>query len=102
MTHSAPADPTPVAEPVLIAHAVTVILGALVTLGWVALPDPTIDTIGTGVWMVVSTVAAIVARGKVTPVDGTTRALRPADFEAYVVGVVRDELAAYPQFRAGR
>lgn len=105
MTHSVPDAPPPVqptSEPVLIAHAVSVILGALVTLGWVAVPNSTIDIIGTGVWLVVSTVAAVVARGKVVPIDGSKRPVGVADFEAYVVGIVRDELAAYPQFRAGR
>lgn len=105
LTHATTDAPPPVqstSEPVLIAHAVTVILGALVTMGWVALPDPTIDTIGTGVWLVVSTVAAIIARGKVTPIDGSNRPLGVQDFEAYVAGIVRAELAAYPQFRTGR
>ena len=85
----------------MIAHAVTVILGALVTLGWIALPNADVDILGTGVWLVVSTVVAIVARGKVTPVDGSNRPLGVGDFEAYVLGIVRDELSAYPQFRAG-
>jgi hypothetical protein len=90
------------AEPVLIAHAVTVVCAALVSLGWLTIPNPTIDMIGTGVWLVVSTVAAVIARGKVTPVDGSNRPVSAADFEAYVAGIVRDELAAYPQFQAGR
>lgn len=99
-----PTPPVPstqaTAEPVLIAHAVTVVLAALVGLGWVTIPDPLIDAAGTGVWLLVSTVAAVIARGKVTPVDATNRPLVAADFEAYVAGIVRDELAAYPQFRA--
>lgn len=106
MTHAASDTPTPpvasTAEPVLIAHAITVTLAALVSLGWITVPDPTIDLIGTGVWLLVSTVVAVVARGKVTPVDGSNRPLGVADFEAYVAGIVRDELAAYPQFQAGR
>lgn len=105
MTHAAPDTTAPVqstAEPVLIAHAVTVVLAALVGLGWVTIPNPTIDLIGTGVWTVVSTVAAVVARGKVTPVDGTQRPLNAADIEAYVVGIIDREIAAYPQFQAGR
>jgi len=104
MTHAvSDASPVPQAttEPVLIAHAVTVVLAALVGLGWFTLPDPIINLIGTGVWLLVSTVATVIARGKVTPLDGTNRPLDVADFEAYVLGVVRDELAAYPQFRSG-
>jgi hypothetical protein len=61
-------DPT--REPVVIAHAVTVILGALVTAGWVAIPNTTIDTIGTVLALVLSTVAAISARSQVSPVKG--------------------------------
>jgi hypothetical protein len=106
VTHAAPDTPAPpvqsTAEPVLIAHAVTIVLAALVGLGWVTIPNPTIDLIGTGVWLLVSTVAAVVARGKVTPVDGANRPLTPADFEAYVVGIIDREIAAYPQFQAGR
>jgi hypothetical protein len=105
VTHAAPDTPAPVqstAEPVLIAHAVTVILAALVGLGWVTIPNQTIDLVGTGAWLLVSTVAAVMARGKVTPVDGTNRPVGIADFEAYVLGVVRDELATYPQFRAAQ
>jgi hypothetical protein len=90
------------AEPVLIAHAVSVILAAVVSLGWLTIPDTSIDLIGTAVWLVVSTVAAVIARGKVTPVDGSNRPVAAADFEAYVLSIVRDELAAYPQLRVGR
>lgn len=104
VTHAVPDTPAipPVqstAEPVLIAHAVTVVLAALVGLGWLTLPNPMIDAIGTGAWLLVSTVAAVIARGKVAPVDGTNRPLGIGDFESYVAGIVRDELAAYPQFR---
>ena len=100
MTHAVPDAPAPVppqqtGEPVVIAHAVSVILGALVSLGWLTIPNPTIDMIGSGVWLIVSTAAAIVARSKVAPVHSI------ADFEAYVAGLIRDELAAYPQFRDG-
>jgi hypothetical protein len=105
VTHAAPDTTAPLqstAEPVLIAHAVTVILAALVGLGWVTIPNPTIDVIGTGVWMVVSTVAAVVARGKVAPVDGAQRPLTPADFDAYVAGIIAREIAAYPQLRTAQ
>lgn len=59
--------PTSPSEPVIIAHAITVILGALVTAGWVAIPDSTITLVGTVVALVLSTVGAVVARSRVTP-----------------------------------
>jgi hypothetical protein len=77
---SSPVTPDQTSEPVLIAHAVTVILAAVVSLGWVAIPNDTIDLVGTGVALLVSTVVAVVARGKVTPVAkaGTLDAARCA------------------------
>lgn len=59
-------------EPVLIAHSVTVILGALIGLGWFMIPSATVNTIGDAVLILVSTVVAVVARGKVKPVNSPT------------------------------
>lgn len=100
MSHATETAPVKTSEPVLIAHAVTVILGGLVGLGWLTLPDSLINTVGTVVFVLVSTVAAVVARGKVTPVDGSNRPLTADDVVAYVTGVVRDEIAAFEERQA--
>lgn len=83
-------DPT--GEPVVIAHAVTVILGALVTAGWVAIPNATIDTIGTVVALVLSTVGAVLARARVAPLNG---GLWQA-ITSYVADLVASEVARHP------
>ncbi len=57
-------------EPVIISHAITVILGALVTAGWVTIPNTTINAIGTVLVLVLSTVGAVIARAKVAPLKG--------------------------------
>lgn len=98
MTSPAP-DATPTSEPVLIAHAVTVILAALVSLGWIAVPNDTIDLAGSIVAMVISTAVAVVARSRVTPlakagvVDVTAVRLMVAD-------AVRAELATLAAYRS--
>jgi hypothetical protein len=56
-------------EPVLIAHAITVVLVALGGLGWFVIPDATINSVGDIVLILLSTVSAVVARGKVKPVN---------------------------------
>lgn len=95
--HAAEPDPVappavdPSGEPVIIAHAVTLILGALVTAGWVALPNATIDTIGTVVALALSTVAAVMARARVTPVQGGMWAA----IGHYVADLVDAELARH-------
>jgi hypothetical protein len=92
--HATDTEPGRTSEPVLIAHVVTVLLGGVVGLGWLTLSDSTINLVGTVVFILVSTVGAVVARGRVRPVDGTDRALTPDDVVAYVDAVLRDELAA--------
>lgn len=71
MTNPVP-DTATTPEPVLIAHAVTVILGALVGLGWFVIPSATVNTIGDAVLILVSTVGVFVARGRVKPVNSPT------------------------------
>ena len=93
---AAPVPPQGSSEPVLIAHAVTVALAALAGWGWVAIPDQTIDLIGTAVVLVVSTVAAVAARAKVRP----TTSASTADTQLWMLGVVRQELAALQAFQA--
>lgn len=66
---SAPTAPTQASsEPVLISHSIVVILGALVTLGWVNIPNPVIDSIGTVLALALTGVSAWLTRSKVTPV----------------------------------
>jgi predicted lysophospholipase L1 biosynthesis ABC-type transport system permease subunit len=96
---SSPVTPDQTSEPVLIAHAVTVILAAVVSLGWVAIPNDTIDLVGTGVALLVSTVVAVVARGKVTPVAKAST-LDAAAIRLLVAEVVRTELATLSAYRA--
>jgi hypothetical protein len=62
--------PESTGEPVIIAHAVTVILAAVVTAGWVVIPSPTIDAIATVIGFAVATVGAVLARSKVAPLKG--------------------------------
>lgn len=83
----------PSSEPVIIAHAVTVILGALVTAGWLTIPDPLINIIGSVVAFVLATVGAILARARVAPVHGGWW----ATIEAYVRDLVGAELARIQQ-----
>lgn len=56
-------------EPVLIAQAITVILGAFVTTGWLVLPSDVVMTVGTVVAFIVSGVMAVAARARVAPVN---------------------------------
>lgn len=90
--------PPPTSEPVLIAHAVTVILAALVSLGWISVPDVTIDLVGTGVALVISTVAVVVARGRVQPL-AKAGALDGDAVRLLVAEVVRTELATLAAYR---
>lgn len=82
------------AEPVAIAHAVTVILSAIVAYGWVAIPDPTINAVGSVLAFVLSAVGAFIARSKVTPTAKTVVVV-----EDMIRQKVRDELTAlgFPQ-----
>lgn len=82
MTHSVPDPPVSTPEPVLIAHAVTTLLVMLGGLGWFVIPNQTINAIGDIVLLLVATVGALIARGKVKPVgDGTTTPSTWADIE---------------------
>lgn len=88
---SAPAlDPT--GEPVIIAHAITVILGALVTAGWIAIPNATINTVGTIVALALTTAGAVLARARVSPIKGGIWTA----IEGYVADLVAAELEKYP------
>lgn len=58
-------------EPVVIAHAVTTILSALVAFGWATIPGDTITIIGTVLAFVLSSVGVVMARAKVSPVNST-------------------------------
>lgn len=86
-----PAGLDPTGEPVVIGHAVTVILAALVTAGWVSIPNTTIDAIGTIIALALSTVGAVLARARVTPVSGGLWSA----VEQYVKERVVAELAKY-------
>lgn len=73
-TEGAPIDsggPT-TSEPVVISHAVTTILYAVAGAGWLTIPDPTINTIGTIAALVISTVGTFAARAKVSPTGRIT------------------------------
>lgn len=77
----------------MIAHSVTVILGALVTAGWIVVPDTTIMAIGTVVAFVLATVGAVLARSKVKPwppVEGFS-----PEIAAYIAEQVAAEMAAW-------
>jgi len=85
------AKPTASSEPVVIAHAVTVILAAIVSAGWAVIPSDTINTIGSVVALAVASVGAVFARGRVTPLKG--------GIGGYISEVVRAELDKYPDGR---
>jgi hypothetical protein len=76
---------------VVIAHAVTVILGAIVAAGWAVIPSDTINTIGSVVALAVASVGAVLARGRVTPLKG--------GMDGYISELVRTELDKYPDGR---
>lgn len=86
---SAGLDPT--SEPVIIGHSITLILAALVGLGWLTIPSTTIDAIGTLVAVVLSTVGAVMARARVSPLSGGLWSA----VEQYVRERVAAELAKY-------
>lgn len=88
----APPQLDPTGEPVIIGHAVTVILAALVTAGWIAIPNTLVDAIGTAVALVLATVGAVLARARVSPVKGGIWQA----IGGYVADVVAAELDAHP------
>ena len=55
-------------EPVALSQALTVLLSAAVTAGWVTIPDPTVNALATLLALVITTVSTLRARSKVTPV----------------------------------
>lgn len=63
--------PTPaksgLSEPVAIAEAVRALLVAIVTTGWVVIPDTTINIVVSVVGFAISVVSTILARRKVVP-----------------------------------
>jgi hypothetical protein len=89
------AEPTPKlspsSEPVVIAHAVTVILRAIGAAGWAVIPSDTINTIGSVVAPAVASIGAVLARGRVSPLKG--------GIGGYISEVVRAELDKYPDGR---
>lgn len=72
-------------EPVVISHAVTVILGALVSAGWASIPDPTINVVGSILAVVLAGVTTVITRSKVTPT---------ASLVSIVEGLVKEAVAA--------
>jgi hypothetical protein len=54
-------------EPVLVAHAISTLVYAAVGVGWVTLDDQVVAGVGTVVAFVLSTVAAVIARSRVSP-----------------------------------
>jgi hypothetical protein len=69
--HSA-ADTEPVvtesgSEPVVISHAITVLLGALVSTGWAVIPDRDVDTIASVAALVIAGIATVLTRARVRP-----------------------------------
>ena len=55
-------------EPVAIAEVVRLAAAGLAALGWAVIPSTTVDLIGTAAAAVVSIVATVLARRRVTPV----------------------------------
>lgn len=61
-------DETKPGEPVAIAEVVRLGFAALAGVGWLVVPDTTVNLVATGVAAVVSIVATVLARRRVTPV----------------------------------
>lgn len=55
-------------EPVAVAEVVRLVFALLAGLGWVLVPNDTVNLVATGVAAVVSIVATVLARRRVTPV----------------------------------
>lgn len=55
-------------EPVAVAEAVRLLFALLAGLGWLLVPSDTVNLVATGVAAVVSIVATVLARRRVTPV----------------------------------
>lgn len=89
-------DDDPTQEPVIIAHAVTVILFAIVTAGWVTIPSPVIDSVGSVIAVVLSTLAALTARNAVstrsTVAHLRRRLAQPAAFSPELTAYIHDEV----------
>ena len=84
-------------EPVVISHIVTTILSAIVAWGWVALPVPAINLIGTLVALAVVAGIAVAARSKVTPAakwEDSIKSLVAEAVEAELVRVTAEIQAA--------
>jgi hypothetical protein len=70
------ADPGPVnrldvsrpGEPVAIAEVVRLVFALLAGLGWLLVPSDAVNAVATGVAAVVSIVATVLARRRVTPI----------------------------------
>lgn len=75
-------------EPVLLAHAVTLILAAAVGTGWVTIPDTRINAVGTAVAAVLSTIGVLAARARVSPSGRITW----AGVRQVLQGLLYDEL----------
>ncbi|WP_116206214.1 hypothetical protein [Amycolatopsis circi] len=61
------ADPIGATEPVAIAEAVRALLVAIVTTGWIVIPDTTINVVVSVVGFTGSVVSTVLARRKVLP-----------------------------------
>jgi hypothetical protein len=65
--------PTATGEPVVIGQVVTVLIGAMVTAGWITLDDQTIQLLVTGAGLLVSAVVTVMTRARVSPLKGGLR-----------------------------
>lgn len=61
-------DATSPGEPVAIAEVVRLVFALLAGLGWLFVPSDAVNAVATGVAAVVSIVATVLARRRVTPV----------------------------------
>ncbi len=77
-------------EPVVLSQLVTTLLAAIVSVGWIALPVPVINIVGTVVALAVMIGTTLHARSKVTPVVSWN-----AQIDQYVTDLVRREMDAH-------
>jgi hypothetical protein len=58
---------TPSNQPVVYSNAIQIVLGVLVTLGWLRIDSTTVDAVATAVGALLAVVVGKVARGSVIP-----------------------------------
>lgn len=68
-----PARATATGEPVVIGQVVTVLVGAMVTAGWITLDDQTIQLLVTAGGLLVSAVVTVLTRARTSPLKGGLR-----------------------------